>query len=108
MFLTDSGTVIASPTDLVVAATYEFALLRRLAAKLGRAVAVTVEDPLLARAAVLGEVHEQRVLEQFRQQYGYGVVELTSQPSRSQVDLVAARALTLKHLRDGAPLVYRS
>lgn len=89
MFLTVDGTIIASPTDLVIAVTCEFALLRRLDVKLGRAVAVTVEDPLMARAAMLGEAHEQRVLEQFRRRYGDGVVELTSQPSRSHVDLVS-------------------
>jgi len=107
VFLTDEGTVVASPTDLVVAVTCEFALLRRLDVKLGRAVAVTVEDPLMVRAAVLGDAHEQRVLEQFRQRYGDGVVELTSEPSRSHAGLVAARDLTLAHLRRSAPLVYQ-
>jgi len=107
VFLTADGTIIASPTDLAVAVACEFALLRRLDVKLGRAVAVTVEDPLMARAAVLGDVYEKRVLEQYRQRLGDGVIELTSQPSRSQAELVAARDLTLEHLRGGAPLVYQ-
>jgi len=52
-------------------------------------------------------VYEKRVLEQYRQQYGDGVVELPSQSSQSQADLVAARDLTLEHLCAGAPLVYQ-
>jgi len=53
VFLSDDGRIVASPTDLVVAVRCEFALLRRLDVKLGRAVAITVEDPLMDRAAVL-------------------------------------------------------
>ena len=64
-------TVLYSATDLTAAATCEFALVRRLDAKLGRIDPLPeVVDDMLERAARLGDVHELRTLEAYRLRYG--------------------------------------
>ena len=67
MFLLDDGAIVHSASDLTAAATCEYAVLLVLDAKLGRAEPLEpAADAMLARAAVLGGAHEQRVLQQFR------------------------------------------
>ena len=56
-----------SASDLAAAARCEYALLRDFDAKLGRGPGIVVEDELLARTAALGDEHEQRHLEQLRE-----------------------------------------
>ena len=63
--------VLYSATDLTAAAVCEFALVRRLDAKLGRVEPVPeVADEMLERTARLGDAHELRTLEAFRELYG--------------------------------------
>jgi len=67
VFLLDPATVVYSASDLSAAAACEWALLRRLDAKLGRIEAAgAVEDAMLARTAELGDAHERRMLEHLR------------------------------------------
>ena len=67
MFLLDDK-VCCSASDLAAAATCEFALLRRLDARLGRVEATPAEpDPMLERTARLGAAHERRVLDEYVQ-----------------------------------------
>lgn len=114
MFLLDS-LVIYSPTDLAVAIACEFALLRRLDAKLGRATLVDAEDPLMARADVLGDAHEKRILADYLQQYGEhvpgragGVAVLPSRGDYSSAAaLNGAMSTTVKAMTDGADVVYQ-
>ncbi len=62
----DAQRVIWSASDLKAAAECEFAWCRAIDAKLGRVPAVEEpEDVTLARAAALGDLHEQHVLERY-------------------------------------------
>src|ERR1700684_2493918 len=65
--------IIYSASDLAAAARCEYALLREFDAKLGWGQRVIVEDELLARTASLGDEHEQRRLDQLREESGDGV-----------------------------------
>ena len=66
MFLLD-GAAVLSATDLTKATECEWAVLRRLDARLGRVEAVPdPEDALLNRAARLGDAHEERQLAEYR------------------------------------------
>ena len=67
MFVADDR-VIYSASDLAAAARCEYALLRSFDAQLGWGAAVSVEDELLARTAKLGGEHEQRHLDELRDQ----------------------------------------
>ncbi|WP_149359345.1 TM0106 family RecB-like putative nuclease [Lolliginicoccus suaedae] len=110
MFILDPATptrAVCSATDLALAATSEFDLLRTLDAKLGRYdLAAAREDGMLARAAELGDEHEQRHLEQYRREHGDAVVEIP-RPRFTHDDLLAAHHATLDALRAGAAVVYQ-
>jgi uncharacterized protein len=102
MFLLD-GTVIYSASDLTAAASCEWALMRRLDAKLGRIDAVVeVEDDMLRRTASLGDLHELATLDQLRE--AGGVVEI-ERPAIADVGVAAEQ--TLDALRAGAPVVFQ-
>jgi len=63
-------------------ANCEFEWLRALDARLGRCEAVEEpEDAMLERAARMGDAHEERVLQRYRDEFGSGVVEI--EPARS-------------------------
>ena len=65
MFVRD-GVAVLSASDLRAAVECEWALLRRLDAKLGRVEAVPEpEDALNRRAAGLGDAHELRQLDAY-------------------------------------------
>ncbi|SDZ09302.1 TM0106 family RecB-like putative nuclease [Herbiconiux ginsengi] len=108
-------TVLYSATDLTAAAHCEFALMRRLDAKLGRIPPVPDGgDAMLERAARLGDAHEERALEAFRERFGAfdgvtpaGVAEI-ERPERATPDaLLAHQAVTLEALRAGADVVFQ-
>ena len=112
MFLLDD-VVVYSASDLVSAATCEFATLRQLDAKLGRATLEQQEDPLLKRTAALGDAHERRVLDDFVALHGGsagdradGVVEI-KRPSYDRAGLEARRDETLAALHGGADVVFQ-
>ncbi len=109
-------TVLYSATDLTAAARCEFNLVRRLDAKLGRVeTPPDPDDPMLERAARLGDRHEERVLEQYRERFGpfrpaegRGVAEI-DRPERAFPDgLVTAKAESLAALRAGADVVFQA
>ncbi|HEX5331761.1 MAG TPA: TM0106 family RecB-like putative nuclease [Cellulomonas sp.] len=119
MFLLDDGAIVHSASDLTAAATCEYAVLRVLDAKLGRAEPVEpAADAMLARAAVLGGAHEQRVLQQLRDDLGpwdpsagTGVVEIerpAGRLARDRFALEAAHQETLAALGAGADVVYQA
>jgi predicted RecB family nuclease len=102
MFLLE-GTVIYSASDLTAAAACEWALMRRLDAKLGRIDAVVeVEDDMLRRTAKLGDLHEIATLDELRAKGG--VVEI-ERPAFDGVALAAEQ--TLEALRAGAAVVFQ-
>ncbi|BDI22475.1 bifunctional RecB family nuclease/DEAD/DEAH box helicase [Herbiconiux sp. L3-i23] len=116
MFVRDD-VVFTSASDLTAAVTCEWALMRRLDAKLGRIEAVPEPvDAMLERASVLGGEHEQRELGRFRESFGPytpgtsgGVAEIAEPASKGDLDaLREAMAATLEALRDGAEVVYQA
>jgi predicted RecB family nuclease len=109
MFVTDAA-VVLSASDLTAASTCEWAVLRRLDAKLGRVDAVPEpEDALNRRAARLGDAHEERQLAAYRRQHGTGVVEI-ERPSdtRDLAALAAAQDRTVDAMRGDAQVVFQA
>ncbi|GAA2174749.1 TM0106 family RecB-like putative nuclease [Agrococcus versicolor] len=112
MFLRD-GLLLHSASDLRAASDCEFAMLRALDARLGRLAAVDEpDDPMLQRAGRLGDAHEERILQAYRdraaREPGYRVVEI-ARPSPMTLDgLRDAREASLAAMRDGADVVFQA
>ncbi|TFD62901.1 TM0106 family RecB-like putative nuclease [Cryobacterium suzukii] len=88
MFLLD-GSLVTSASDLSAASVCEFAFLRRIDAKLGRIDGVPEPvDAMLERTSRLGDEHEHRVLERYRQDYS--VIEIARPERISRPALKAA------------------
>lgn len=103
-----NGEVLFSPSDLTAAADCEFALLRRLDLKLGRISELEIpEDPLMVRAAGLGDTHEQRVLAGYREQFPDGVVEIARPATSDPEALQTAMAETIRAMGNGADVVFQ-
>jgi predicted RecB family nuclease len=98
-------TIVYSASDLAAAARCEYALLRVFDAKLGRGPAVTVEDELLARTAVLGDEHERRRLDRLRDEFEVAVI---GRPAYTLAGLTAAAEATQRAIADGVPVVYQA
>lgn len=108
--------IVTSASDLTAASACEFAFLRRVDAKLGRDVVVPDDDdPMLARASQLGDAHEARTLEAYREQFGGetpgtagGVVEIPRPESMREADLRAVAEQTVSALSGRAELVFQA
>lgn len=108
--------LVTSASDLTAASQCEFAFLRRVDARLGRDVEVPPDDdPMLARAARLGDAHEERVLAAYHRELdggstdpAGGVIEIARADSRDEAALLAAQAETLAALRGGAGVVFQA
>jgi len=99
-----NDTVVYSASDLTAAAKCEWALMRKLDAKLGRVERVDdVEDDMLIRAGKLGTVHELRVLESLKQ--SRTVVEFEQPPFGEYAEAAAATAAAL---RDKADVLFQA
>ncbi|WP_168625689.1 TM0106 family RecB-like putative nuclease [Cryobacterium sp. BB307] len=108
MFVLDDR-VVTSPSDLTVASKCEFAFLRKIDAKLGRVEPVEdPEDAMLERAARLGDQHEARVLERYRERFGSGVVEIARPDELTAETLAAATAATHDAFENGADVVFQA
>ncbi|MFF0815477.1 TM0106 family RecB-like putative nuclease [Rhodococcus sp. NPDC003318] len=109
MFLLDD-VLIHSASDLSQAADCEFALLRRLDAKLGRtapgADRTDAPDPMLARTSALGDAHEHRRLDAYRELFGDGVVTI-DRPALDFEELTHANRATVAAARAGADVIYQ-
>lgn len=114
---TDGGErIVTSATDLTAASACEFAFLRRADAKFGRNVSVPPDDdPMLARAARLGDAHEERTLAAYREELGSwsaetpdGVVEIPRPDSMREEDLRLVSAQTTQALTAGAGVVFQA
>jgi len=102
MFLLDD-TVIYSASDLTAAASCEWALMRRLDAKLGRITAVEQPvDEMLERAGKLGTVHELATLDSLK--LTREVVEFSPRFGNQ----VADAAETETALRAGADVLFQA
>ncbi|MFT4233399.1 MAG: TM0106 family RecB-like putative nuclease, partial [Microbacterium sp.] len=109
-YVPSEARIVWSASDLKAAAECEFAWLRAIDARLGRCEAVEEpEDATLARAGELGDVHEQRVLADYREKLGDGVVEIEKVSSRDAAALAGVVAQTDDALRSGdAQLVFQA
>jgi predicted RecB family nuclease len=108
MYLAD-GTVVTSASDLKKASDCEFAFLRELDVKLGRDTRFEpAADAMLERAGRLGDAHEVRVLERYRDEFGDGVVEIERPDLRDPDQLAAAVAATRAAFDAGAPVVFQA
>ncbi|MFY9711880.1 MAG: TM0106 family RecB-like putative nuclease [Microbacterium sp.] len=107
---TQAQRVIWSASDLKAAAECEFAWCRAIDAKLGRVP--TVEEPenvTLARAARLGDVHEQNVLARYIDDLGDSRVHrIDKVESRDAAALATAVAETGEALRSDALVVFQA
>ena len=110
MFVASAGAepqVIYSASDLAAAARCEYALLRSFDAQLGWGPAVAVDDELLARAARLGGEHEQRHLDELREQSADNVV-IIGRPPYTVAGLAAAAEATMRAVDRRAPVIYQA
>ncbi len=114
---TESGPlIVTSASDLTAASMCEFAFLRRVDVKLGRAVVVPPDDDvMLARAGALGDEHEERVLSELREAYGEGragepggVVEIPRPAAMTPDALATVAAETVTALVGGAKVVFQA
>ncbi|MGU3497324.1 TM0106 family RecB-like putative nuclease [Mycobacterium sp. C31M] len=99
------GLVIYSASDLAAAARCEYALLRAFDAHLGRGPKITGDDDLLARAAELGDDHEQRHLDQLREDVEVTVI---GRPRYTVAGLTAAAEQTMAAIDRRAPAIYQA
>jgi uncharacterized protein len=112
VFLLDD-TVVHSASDLAVAATCEFAALRRLDAKLKRIDPLDTDDPLMERAARLGDDHELGWLARYREDLatrGGRLVEIERPGQDAYKNAAVLRAKheqTLDAVRSGADVVFQ-
>ncbi|WP_187249982.1 TM0106 family RecB-like putative nuclease [Microbacterium sp. 4-7] len=107
---TQAQRVIWSASDLKAAAECEFAWCRAIDAKLGRVPAVDEpEDATLARAALLGDVHERTVLARYLDDLGADRVHLVEKVSSvDAVALAAAVEETVQALGSDAVVVFQA
>jgi predicted RecB family nuclease len=99
--------VIYSASDLAAASGCEYAMLRGFDAKLGRGPAAQGDDELLRRTAELGDAHEQRILDEFVDRYGDGVVRI-GRPSYTAEAFRAAARATVAAFERNPDVVYQA
>lgn len=109
MFIRDSR-VYYSASDLKSAVECEWALMRKLDAKLGRTELIEdATDAMLERAAELGNKHEEWQLAKFQAELGDGVAVIdTSETRADPVKLAAKHDETLAALREGKDVVFQA
>ncbi|TQF65586.1 TM0106 family RecB-like putative nuclease [Rhodococcus spelaei] len=107
MFLLDD-VLIYSASDLSQAAECEYALLRRLDAKLGLVESAGDDepDPMLDRTSALGDDHERLHLQRFRDRFGDGVVQI-ERPRHDWEELTRANRATVAAARSGADAIFQ-
>ncbi|KJL29159.1 RecBCD enzyme subunit RecD [Microbacterium oxydans] len=107
---TQAQRVIWSASDLKAAAECEFAWCRAIDAKLGRVPAVEEpEDATLARAALLGDVHERNVLARYVEDLGDDRVHQIEKVSSIDAEaLAAAVEETIEALNSDALVVFQA
>jgi predicted RecB family nuclease len=104
MQLTEAGTILTSPSDLSTWASCEWAFLRRLDAKLGRAEPIDEQpDDMLARTAILGDDHEQRYLADLERR-----MQVTSFERPAPQDYQHSADAAADAMRNGAEALYQA
>lgn len=108
--------LVFSASDLVTAAGCEYQLLRKLDEKLGRSPKAAFEDDeMLKHAAVLGDLHEHRVLDRFVAEFGHwdpaagrGVYDVVPAEAMDRATLLAKHRESIDALRSGADVVFQA
>ncbi|MCR2784139.1 MULTISPECIES: bifunctional RecB family nuclease/DEAD/DEAH box helicase [unclassified Microbacterium] len=109
MFTLSDGTLVTSASDLTTASKCEFAFLRKLDQLRGRIdKLIAKEDKLLSRTAALGDEHELRVLQAYRDEFGLGVREFARPDPLTRESMSEAAALSAQAFRDGADVVFQA
>lgn len=111
-----SPDLVFSASDLVVAASCEYQLLRKLDEKLGRSSKVAFDaDEMLQHAAVLGDLHERKVLDGFVADFGRwdpvtgsGVYDVVPAEAMDRAALAAKHTESIEALRAGADVVFQA
>ena len=105
----DAASLVTSASDLTTASKCEFAFLRKLDAKLGRIERVEeVVDDMLARTGRLGDEHEARVLDAYREDLGSGVALIERPEQLTRESLAAAVAATERAFADESDVVFQA
>jgi len=108
VFLLD-GVIVTSASDLTEASKCEFAFLRTLDVKLGRLEKTEeIEDPMYVRSARMGDEHEHRILERYREQFGAGVAEIERPEKLTAESLAEAVRRTSEAFARGAEVVFQA
>lgn len=102
--------VYYSASDLKAAVECEWALMRKLDAKLGRIEAVEdATDAMLERASLLGGEHEARALANFKVTFPETVVEIETEDARADPGVLReAQERTIQALQDGNDIVFQA
>ena len=109
MFTLSDRTLVTSASDLTTASKCEFAFLRRLDHLRGRIEKlIASDDKLLDRTAALGDKHELRVLQQYRDEFGPGVHEFTRPDPLTRESMSNAAALSAQAFERGADVVFQA
>ncbi|RDV44485.1 DNA helicase [Leifsonia sp. ku-ls] len=108
MFLLD-GVIVTSASDLTEASKCEFAFLRTLDVKLGRLEKTEeIEDPMYVRSSRMGDEHEHRILQRYRERFGRGVVEIERPTQLTAETLAEAVRRTSEAFESGAEVVFQA
>ena len=108
MFLLTDTALVTSASDLTLASDCEFAFLRVLDHRLGWDTdPLPPDDAMLERAAELGGVHENRLLERYRAEHGDALVSFSDDRPKGAEALRVRAAETRDALLAGAPVVYQ-
>ncbi|BDV31260.1 TM0106 family RecB-like putative nuclease [Microbacterium terricola] len=109
MFILSDGTLVTSASDLTTASKCEFAFLRKLDQLRGRIDKLAVkEDKLMNRTAALGDEHELRVLQKYRDEFGLGVREFARPDPLTRESMSGAAALAAQAFEDGVDVVFQA
>jgi uncharacterized protein len=102
--------VYYSASDLKAAVECEWALMRKLDAKLGRIEAVEdANDAMLERASLLGGEHEARALANFKVTFPETVVEIETEDARADPGVLrSAQERTIQALNAGNDVVFQA
>ncbi|GAA1210818.1 TM0106 family RecB-like putative nuclease [Rhodoglobus aureus] len=107
----DNGTdtaLVTSASDLTQASNCEFGFLRVLDKRLGWSTdPLPDDDAMLMRAARLGNVHEERLRDRYRAEFGDAMVEFDKPSGRDADILRDYAARTREALLSGAPVVFQ-
>jgi predicted RecB family nuclease len=108
-----NGKLVFSASDLTGATECSWAAVRKIDKKLGFEIEIPsdAEDGMLARTGELGNVHEEKQLQKYRDTFGDQVVELGRPDYKSSVPLeqqmVELTKLTKEALESQKPVVFQ-